>query len=85
MTSQLIKDNEVMYQKKYPRGCQFKRLQLRTSLRDTPFIYRIEFINGAGEVMNMVFRKTQNESIRLYNDIATLSADEVMVAFGSMA
>lgn len=36
MSKSAIKDNDVMYQKKYPRECLFKLLQLRTNLKAKP-------------------------------------------------
>ncbi|HBA1405352.1 hypothetical protein OGX80_21930 [Citrobacter sp. CK194] len=85
MSNSAIKDNDVMYQKKYPRGCLFKSLQLRTNLKAKPDIYRVEMISRGGEKILMGGRKTTQEAITLYRDIATLSASEVEAAFSSMA
>ncbi|EAY2065230.1 hypothetical protein R515_13405 [Salmonella enterica subsp. arizonae serovar 41:z4,z23:-] len=84
MSKSAIKDNDVMYQKKYPRDCLFKLLQLRTNLKAKPDIYRVEMINRKGENILMGGRKTTQEAIALYQDIATLSATEVEMAFSSM-
>ncbi|ECG5060029.1 hypothetical protein KS836_003574 [Salmonella enterica] len=84
MSKSAIKDNDVMYQKKYPRECLFKLLQLRTNLKAKPGIYRVEMISREGENILMGGRKTTQEAIALYQDIATLSAAEVETAFSSM-
>ncbi|EIS2172658.1 hypothetical protein NY957_000136 [Salmonella enterica] len=84
MSKSAIKDNDVMYQKKYPRECLFKLLQLRTNLKSKPDIYRVEMISREGENILMGGRKTTQEAIALYQDIATLSAEEVETAFSSM-
>ena len=85
MAESVIKDNAVMHQKKYPKGCLFKSLQLRTSMRDMPFIYRVEMISKTNDSVTMGFRKSPGEAERLYNDIASLSPAEIESAFGSMA
>ncbi|EEA4443293.1 hypothetical protein DIR50_02240 [Salmonella enterica subsp. enterica serovar Sandiego] len=79
-----IKDNDVMYKKKYPRGCLFKSLQLCTNLKAMPDIYRVEIISREGKKILMGGRKTTREAMVLYQDIATLSAAEVETAFSSM-
>ncbi|EBI7661248.1 hypothetical protein JQ912_000460 [Salmonella enterica] len=84
MSKSAIKDNDVMYQKKYPRDCLFKLLQLRTNLKAKPDIYRVEMISRKGENILMGGRKTTQEAIALYQDIAMLSATEVETAFSSM-
>lgn len=84
MSKSAIKDNDVMYQKKYPRECLFKLLQLRTNLKAKLDIYRVEMISREGENILMGSRKTTQEAIALYQDIATLSAAEVETAFSSM-
>ncbi|EGA5070252.1 hypothetical protein H5X88_004302 [Salmonella enterica] len=84
MSKSAIKNNDVMYQKKYPRECLFKLLQLRTNLKAKPDIYRVEMISREGENILMGGRKTTQEAIALYQDIATLSAEEVETAFSSM-
>ncbi|EMX8382007.1 hypothetical protein ACK1O2_001331 [Salmonella enterica] len=84
MSKSAIKDNDVMYQKKYPRDCLFKLLQLRTNLKEKPDIYRVEMISRKGENILMGGRKTTQEAIALYQDIAMLSAAEVETAFSSM-
>lgn len=53
MEKTAIKDNDIMYQKKYPRDCLFKLLQLRTNLKAKPDIYRIEMINRSGDKILM--------------------------------
>ncbi|MFC2783685.1 hypothetical protein ACHHZC_21855 [Citrobacter freundii complex sp. 2024EL-00228] len=85
MSKSAIKDNDVMYQKKYPRNCLFKLLQLRTNLKAEPDIYRIEMVSRDGDKILMGGRKTTQEALALYHDIATLSATEVETAFSSMA
>ncbi|EDX7205832.1 hypothetical protein C6451_001372 [Salmonella enterica] len=84
MSKSAIKDNDVMYQKKYPRDCLFKLLQLRTNLKAKPDIYRVELISRKGENILMGGRKTTQEAIALYQDIVMLSAAEVETAFSSM-
>ncbi|MDU4916638.1 MAG: hypothetical protein E6X27_07420 [Klebsiella pneumoniae] len=84
MEKSAIKDNDIMYQKKYPRDCLFKSLQLRTNLKAKPDIYRIEMINRSGDKILMGGRQTTQEAISLYQDIATLSPSEVEAAFSSM-
>ncbi|EHN5986334.1 hypothetical protein KJE86_001546 [Salmonella enterica] len=84
MSKSAIKDNDVMYQKKYPRDCLFKLLQLRTNLKAKPDIYRVELISRKGENILMGGRKTTQEAIALYQNIAMLSAAEVETAFSSM-
>lgn len=59
MSMPAIKDNDVMYQKKYPRHCLFKLLQLRTNLKAKPDIYRVEMISREGEKILM---GAQNDS-----------------------
>ncbi|HED1541888.1 TPA: hypothetical protein R4S87_001870 [Kluyvera cryocrescens] len=85
MIVQSIKDNDVMYKTNYPRGCVFKSLQLRTSLKAAPSIYRVELINKSGEKVLMGGRQFLTDAMALYNDIATLSAGEIEVAFSNMA
>ncbi|MCX9972602.1 MULTISPECIES: hypothetical protein [Klebsiella] len=84
MVNSAIKDNDVMYQKKYPKGCHFKLLQLRTNLKAKPDIYRVEMISRSGDKILMGGRETTQEAISLYQDIATLSPSEVETAFSSM-
>ncbi|MDM7049529.1 hypothetical protein, partial [Klebsiella michiganensis] len=66
MEKSAIKDNDIMYQKKYPRDCLFKLLQLRTNLKAKPDIYRIEMINRSGDKILMGGRQTTQEAISLY-------------------
>lgn len=84
MSNSAIKDNDIIYQKKYPRNCMFKLLQLRTNLKAAPDIYRIEMVSRDGEKILMGGRKTTQEAIALYHDIATLNAAEVETAFSRM-
>ena len=85
MKTASIRDNDVMYQKNYPRGCVFKQLQLRTNLKAEPSIYRVELIDRSGEKILMGGRQLLSEALALYTDLGTLSASEVEAAFASMA
>ncbi|WP_155023907.1 hypothetical protein [Enterobacter hormaechei] len=85
MTVKDIKDNDVMYKTNYPRGCVFKSLRLRTNLKASPFIYRVELISKSGDKVLMGGRQFMADALALYTDIATLSASEVETAFASMA
>lgn len=84
MSISVIKNNDVIYLKKYPRGCAFKLLRLRTNTRHPDSIYRVEILNKAGESIVLGANPLLKDADRLYQDIATLSPSEVEAAFSSM-